>query len=204
MGIEIKGEMFSEDDYNEIVKECRKFKRWSIDPDEKEVYLQLVHEKEIINGVGVTFDIYPYKFLYYLMDNVFTTNSRKIPLFSYQLDLKIETDSYVYREYKTVAQKNKGWLAATLCDKDDPKCDFVGQLTWQCGDVDFLEVGIKMRHGISDAILKDIANITSELRKKHLKNLKNLDIERKSGDSAVKTSYDIYLYRVGNANTTYV
>lgn len=91
-----------------------------------------------------------------------------------------------------------------MCDKDDPKCDFVGQLTWQCGDVDFLEVGIKMRHGISDAILKDIDNITSELRKKHLKNLKNLDIERESGDSAVKTSYDIYLYRVGNANTTYV
>ena len=61
-----------------------------------------------------------------------------------------------------------------------------------------------MRHGISDAILKDIDNITSELRKKHLKNLKNLDIERESSDSAVKTSYDIYLYRVGNANTTYV
>ena len=75
------------------------------------------------------------------MDNLFTTNSRKIPLFSYQLDLKIETDSYVYREYKTVAQKNKGWLAATLCDKDDPKCDFVGQLTWQCGDIYLYRVG---------------------------------------------------------------
>lgn len=86
----------------------------------------------------------------------------------------------------------------------EEQINFVGQLTWQCGDVDFLEIGIKMRHGISDAILKDIDNITSELRKKHLKNLKNLDIERKSSDSAVKTYYDIYLYRVGNANTTYV
>ena len=56
----------------------------------------------------------------------------------------------------------------------------------------------------SDAILKDIDNITSELRKKHSKNLKILDIEGESGDSAVKASYDIYLYRVGNANTTYV
>ena len=46
------GEMFSENGYREMIEECRNFKSRCIKPDEREVYLQLVYEKENIKFYG--------------------------------------------------------------------------------------------------------------------------------------------------------
>ena len=200
------GEMFSENDYREMIEECRNFKSRCIKPDEREVYLQLVYEKENINGVEVAFDVYPHRFLYYLIDNVLTPRLRR-PLFSYRVELEVgDAELCVYQEYKNAAQRNNGWLSATLCDKEDPECTFVGQLVWQCGDVDYSETGIKMQYDISSKVMKDIKRTTSVLRKRN--ECKNpFDFLENSGELEEKDSkllYDVFLYRVGNANTTYI
>lgn len=200
------GEMFSENDYREMIEECRNFKSRCIKPDEREVYLQLVYEKENINGVEVAFDVYPHRFLYYLIDNVLTPRLRR-PLFSYRVELEVgDAELCVYQEYKNAAQRNNGWLSATLCDKEDPECTFVGQLVWQCGDVDYSETGIKMQYDISSKAMKDIKRTTSVLRKRN--ECKNpFDFLENSGELEEKDSnllYDVFLYKVGNANTTYI
>lgn len=200
------GEIFSENDYIEIVEGCRHFKRGYINADEKEVYLQLIYEKNSINGIRVSFDIYPHKFLYHLIDTISTSKVR-IPLFSYRFELEVDdTELWKYREYRNAAQRNNGWLSATLCDKEDPECTFVGQLVWQCGDVDYSETGIKMQYDISSKVMTDIKEVISVLNERNEREnpidfLKNSD-ELIGKDP--KLLYDIYLYKVGNANTTYI
>ena len=144
--------MFPQDKYNEILENCNDFKQRYVAPNEKEVYVQLVHENDEFDSLQVTFDVYPEKFLYRLMDYALTPRLPEIPLFSYCFETKVDKESHTYKEVKTVAQKNNGWLKATLCDRDN--CDFYGQLIWQCGGVDYTEIGLKMQYNISDSDMR--------------------------------------------------
>lgn len=198
------GEIFSENEYNDILEKCREFKKLFLDTSEKEVYMQLVHEMDGYDGIRVTFDVYPKKFLRRLMDYVLSPNRSPIPLFSYCFETKVKEGSYEYKEIKSAAQRNNGWLEAELCDEKEQNCDFYGQLVWQCGDVEYSEVGIKMQSGISSSVMQDINRTTEGFNNKITESVTLLDIMNINDDSSSPTSYDVYLYTVGEANTTQI
>ena len=160
------GKIFSENEYNDILEKCREFKKLFLDTSEKEVYVQLVRETDSYDGIQVTFDIYPKKFLGRLMDYVFSPNRSPIPLFSYCFETNVVKNSFVYKDIKGVAQRNNGWLEAKLCDETEYDCDFYGQLVWQCGDVEHSNVGIKMQYGISSSAMQTINRTIAGFEKK--------------------------------------
>ncbi len=198
------GKMFPETQYKEIVNECKAFKEKYCDPDEKEVYVQLVHESDGFDELRVTFDVYPKKLLYGLMDYALTPRAPKFPMFSYRFEMAVDEESYDYKEIKIMAQRNNGWLKATLCDKYEKDCTFYGQLVWQCGDVEYSEVGIKMQSEISSSVMDDINRTTEGFNNKITGSTPLLDITNANDDSSNPTSYDVYLYTVGDANTTQI
>lgn len=152
----------------------------------------------------MTFDVYPRKLLYGLMDYALTPRAPKFPMFSYRFETVVDKELYVYEEIKTVAQRNDGWLKATLCDKYEKDCTFYGQLVWQCGDVEYSEVGIKMQSGISSSVMHDINRTTEGFNNKITGSIPLWDITNANDDSSSPTSYDVYLYTVGDANTTQI
>lgn len=198
------GEIFSENEYNDILEKCRKFKKLFLDTSEKEVYVQLVHEMDGYDGIRVTFDVYPKRFLGRLMDYVLSPNRSPIPLFSYCFETKVKEGSYEYKEIKSAAQRNNGWLEAELCDEKEQNCDFYGQLVWQCGDVEYSNVGIKMQYGISDSAMQIINRTIVGFDGKSSDSIFHGDyiIANETDDTA--TSYDINLYTVGDANTSLI
>lgn len=198
------GKDFSENQYKIVIEECKAFKEKYCDTDEKDVYVQLVNESDGFDGLQVTFDVYPRKLLYGLMDYALTPRLHNFPLFSYRFETVVDKELYVYEEIKTVAQRNDGWLKATLCDKDEKDCTFYGQLVWQCGDVEYSEVGIKMQSGISSSVMQDINSTTEGFNNKITESVTLLDIMNINDDSSSPTSYDVYLYTVGEANTTQI
>lgn len=198
------GKAFSEKQYKEIVNECKAFKEKYCDTDEKDIYVQLVHESDGFEELRVTFDVYPKRLLYGLMDYALTPRAPKFPMFSYRFETVVDKELYVYEEIKTAAQRNDGWLKATLCDKDEKDCTFYGQLVWQCGDVEYSEVGIKMQSGISSSVMHDINRTTEGFNNKITGSAPLLDITNANDDSSNPTSYDVYLYKVGDANTTQI
>lgn len=198
------GKLFPETQYKEIVNECKAFKEKYCDPDEKEVYVQLVHESDGFDELRVTFDVYPKKLLYGLMDYALTPRAPKFPMFSYRIEMAVDEESYDYKEIKIMAQRNNGWLKATLCDKCEKECTFYGQLVWQCGDVEYSEVGIKMQSEISSSVMDDINRTTEGFNNKITGSTPLLDITNANDDSSNPTSYDVYLYTVGDANTTQI
>ena len=196
------GKDFSENQYKIVIEECKAFKEKYCDTDEKDVYVQLVHESDGFDELRVTFDVYPKKLLYGLMDYALTPRPHKIPLFSYRFETVVDKESYDYKEIKIMAQRNNGWLKATLCDKDEKDCIFYGQLVWQCGDVEYSEVGIKMQYGISSSDMHDINRTTDGFNNKNTESTTLFDIMNANEDSSSDTSYDVYFYVVGDANTT--
>lgn len=198
------GKVFSEDQYNKVIEECREFKRKHYDSYEKKVYVQLVHELDGFDGVRVTFDVYSERLLYQLMDYALSPGLTNIPLFSYQFETVVGKESNVYKEIKTAAQMNNGWLEAILCDKNEHDCTFYGQLVWQCGDVEYSEVGIKMQYGISSSVMHIINRTTDGFNNKILGSTTLFDIMNANDDSSNPTSYDVFLYTVGEANTTQI
>lgn len=198
------GKLFSETQYKEIVNECKAFKEKYCDTDEKDVYVQLVNESDGFDGLQVTFDVYPRKLLYGLMDYALTPRAPKFPMFSYRFEMAVDEESYDYKEIKIMAQRNNGWLKATLCDKYEKDCTFYGQLVWQCGDVEYSEVGIKMQSEISSSVMDDINRTTEGFNNKITGSTPLWDITNANDDSSSPTSYDVYLYTVGDANTTQI
>ena len=191
--------LFSKDKYNEIMEKCNAFKQNYVDLNETEVYVQLVHESNGFDGLRFTLDVYPKKFLYHLMDYALSDRTPKIPLFSYTFTTKVDGESYKYKEYKALAQENNGWLKAQLCNEDNS--DFFGLLIWQCGGVIAKETGLKVQGSISSSDMKIINRTASGFEKK----CPDKRILWKAEDNSESaTSYEVNLYRVGNANTALI
>lgn len=123
------GELFPENQYKEIVNECKSFKEKYCDPDEKDVYVQLVNESDGFDGLRVTFDVYPRKLLYGLMDYALTPRVPNFPLFSYHFETVVDKEPYVHKEFRMEAQRSNGWLKATLCQPLVP--DTINSMKWQ-------------------------------------------------------------------------
>lgn len=198
------GKKFSENKYNDILEKCREFKKLFLDTSEKEVYVQLVRETDSYDGIQVTFDIYPKKFLGRLMDYVFSPNRSPIPLFSYCFETNVVKNYFVYKDIKGVAQRNNGWLEAKLCDETEYDCDFYGQLVWQCGDVEYSNIGIKMQYGVSSSAMQTINRTIAGFEKKANDSILLRDYIKAKETDKTATSYDINLYTVGNANASYI
>lgn len=198
------GGIFSEKEYKEILEKCREFKELFLDLSEKDVYVQLVHEKHDYNGIQVIFDVYPKKFLERLMDYALTRNVPPIPLFSYSFATKMDVNSFKYMDIKGAAQRNNGWLEATLCDEKEHDCDFYGQLVWQCGDVEYSNIGIKMQYRISSKSMWTINRTIAGFNNKVNNSMISWDYIEAKETQDKSTSYDINLYTVGNANTSLI
>ena len=63
------------------LEKCNAFKQNYVDLSETEVYVQLVHESDGLDGLRFVLDVYPKKFLYHLMDYALSPRSPRIPLF---------------------------------------------------------------------------------------------------------------------------
>lgn len=132
------GEVFLEEQYSEILEKCQNFKKEHIKSDEKEFYVQIVHETQDFDGLHITFDVYPITFFNWLMDYILTKSMMekyKIPLFSYSYEITIDAESKEYKKVKELGKDTDGWLKAVICDKDEMDCDLYGQLIWRCGEV---------------------------------------------------------------------
>lgn len=198
------GEIFPENEYNDILEKCREFKKLFLDTSEQEVYVQLVHETDGYDGIRVTFDVYPKKFLGRLMDYVLSPNRSPIPLFSYYFKTKVKEDSFEYKEIKGAAQRNNGWLEATLCGETEQDCTFYGQLVWQCGDVEYSNIGIKMQYDIGSSAMQKINRTIAGFDNKVNNSMTLWDYIKSKEAKDTSTSYGINLYTVGDANTSLI
>lgn len=200
------GEVFLEEQYSEILEKCQNFKKEHIESDEKEFYIQIVHEKRGFAGSHITFDVYPITFFKWLMDHVTNgmMNNHKIPLFSYSYEITIDAESKEYKKVKEFGKDTDGWLKAVICDKNEMDCDLYGQLIWRCGEVECSQVGMKISGAVSESECKDIKRTTDEIDKNNAKipNTREYAFPQKSSSKDI--SYDVHIYKVGNANTAYI
>lgn len=193
-------ELFSKKHYEIIMKECRTFKERYCKISEKDVYIQFVYESNVMDGLRVTFDVYPEKLLFDLMDYALSLRKPKFPFFSYRFETVIHREElYVYKEFREKAQN--GWLKAILCDED---YTFYGQLVWQCGEVICSKTGIKLQSEISNSVMNAIERTTYGFNNKISEMNTHLDIININDGSSNLIDYDVYLYIVGSANTTQI
>lgn len=201
--------------------------------EEKELYIQLHQETNDDQGLRVSFDVYTKELLELIYDfsnndrsfPLFSLRFDSHVLLSSQMALvKREVAQVVQLEdgetaivnrpitegipvtslYENII-KNKGndaWLIASLCNLDDSNCTFKGELISECGRTEATEIGLNIHRYIGNADQQSINGIVTNLKGSVPPLSKDVTSNGNGNNAAV--SYDVYAYRVGNANTTLI
>ena len=225
---------FNKEETKYILSECKKFRDEYLNLDmikkEKELYIQLRPETNDDQGIRVSFDVYT-KELLILIGNFANGVVDRFPLFSLRFDSYVLQSTHKVLLKRMVSQEmqledgrttivnnvipehmpvislhdRKGrdaWFTASLCDVNDPNCTIKGELVRECGTAVAVEIGISLHGDVSSSEQRSINGIISSLNESALP--LSEDITSSANGSNVATSYDVYAYRVGNANTTLI
>ena len=225
---------FNKEETKYILSECKKFRDEYLNLDmikkEKELYIQLRPETNDDQGLRISFDVYT-KELLNLIGNFANGVVDRFPLFSLRFDSYVLQSTHKVLLKRMVSQEmqledgrttivnnvipehmpvislhdRKGrdaWFTASLCGVNDPNCTIKGELVRECGTAVAVEIGISLHGDVSSSEQRSINGIISSLNESALP--LSEDITSSANGSNVATSYDVYAYRVGNANTTLI
>lgn len=201
------GEMFLEKQYEIILAKCNKFKNRYLkinDMRGEKVLVQLSYELEDLDNLKVSFDVYTLNLLHRINDFSGNPDGCKMPLFSCHFDMLISKNDFKYKEIKVAAKNNNGWLDAKICDNTDKDCTFYGQLVCECGDVKHINVGIKMQYGLGEDVKGIVDRATAGVESIISSRIVNLNHREGEEEIGEATSYDVRLYKVGDANTSFI